>query len=121
MAPKLQIFFVSRSFQDLFFLVSQEPITLLVDLVQDLVDALLGNIRYLFEGLCTRDLVIEFVFGGTTLFYTVGIEEIVTPIEKMIHPERPVISAAKQENEKISQTGAGKICNIGAVIAGGDP
>src|SRR5579859_7296350 len=60
--PKLQIFFVSSPFQDLFFLVRKKAIALLVDLVEDLVDPLLGDVGDLFERLGTGDLVIEFIF-----------------------------------------------------------
>lgn len=61
--PKLQIFFVSSPFQDLFFLIGEKTIPLLVDLVQDLVDPLLGYIRYLLERLGAGNLIIKLVLG----------------------------------------------------------
>src|ERR1700761_652560 len=61
----LQIFFVSSPFQDLFFFVGEEPIALLVDLVEDLVDPLLRHIGDLFVRLCAGNLIVEFVFGRT--------------------------------------------------------
>src|ERR1700722_2199772 len=70
--PKLQIFFVSRPFQDLFFLVGQKPVALLVDLVEDLVDALLRYIGDFLVGLGAGDLVVEFIFGGSPFLIFIG-------------------------------------------------
>jgi len=61
--PKLQIFFVCGPFQDLFFLISKKTVALLIDLVEDLIDPLLGHIGDLFERLSAGYLVVEFVLG----------------------------------------------------------
>ena len=61
--PKLQIFFVRGPFQDLFFLIRKKTVALLVDLVEDLVDPLLGHIGNLLERLGAGYLVVEFILG----------------------------------------------------------
>src|SRR6185312_10682909 len=93
-APKLQLFFVSCPFQDLFFLVGQEPVALLVDLVEDLVDPLLRDVGDLFEGLSAGDLIIEFVPGRPDLFFLFGVEKIVAPVEDLVHPNAAVMPSA---------------------------
>ena len=50
----LQLFFVRSPPEDLFFLVGEKPVSLLVDLVQDLIDPLLRYVGDLFEWLRAR-------------------------------------------------------------------
>src|SRR5258708_277551 len=85
--PKLQIFFVCSPFQNLFFLVRKEAVTLLVDLVQDLVDPLLGHIGYLFEGLGPGNLIIKLILGRPCPSFFFRVEEIVHPFEHPVYPD----------------------------------
>ena len=57
----LQIFFVSSPFQDLFFFIGEEPIALLVDLVEYLVDPLLCHIGDLFVWLSAGNFIVKFI------------------------------------------------------------
>src|SRR5215469_855458 len=78
--PKLQFFFVRSPFQNLFFLVGKKAIPLLIDLVQDLIDPLLGNIGDLFKRLSTGYFIIELIFGRPALLFSIGIEQVVAPV-----------------------------------------
>ena len=81
-ACNLQIFLFSSPFQNFFFLVGQETISLLIDFIQDFIDAFLGDIGNFFIGLCAGYIIEEFVFLPRIFLLLVGIEQIRDPVEK---------------------------------------
>ena len=94
-ARKLQIFFVCRPFQNLFFLVGEKPVALLVDLVEDLVDALLCYVGDLFERLGAGNFVIELVLGERVFFFLLGLKRSLNQSKSwliQILPSRPLRS-----------------------------
>ncbi len=93
---------------------------MLVDLIEDLVDALLGYIRDFLVRLGARYLVIEIVFGGMSFFLSVGIEKVVTPVKKTIDPAAAVISSAKAIDKEPSRACAGQVGDIGAAVSAGE-
>src|SRR5579872_2353296 len=119
-AAKLQFFFVSRPFQDFFFLVREKAVALLVDLVKDLVDSLLRDVRDLFKWLGAGNLVVKLVFRGPDPLLLVRVEEVIEPVEDLVHPYAAVVAPPKLVNKKESGRGAGQVGNIGAGIAMSD-
>src|SRR5450631_4084292 len=120
MACKLQFFFVSSPFQYLFFLVRQKPVALLVDLIQDLVDALLCDIGDPLKRLRTGYLVIELILRGSGLPLPVGIAQVMAPIEEIGHPDAPVIAAPHLLDKEEPDAGASQVTDIGTGITMGD-
>src|ERR1700761_5812758 len=103
----LQIFFVSSPFQDLFFFVGKEPIALLVDLVEDLVDPLLRHIGDLLIRLSAGNFIVEFVFGRALFCFVIRVEKIIGPVKKLVHPYTPVPTPAHLINKEKTRAGAG--------------
>src|SRR6185437_635222 len=114
----LQFFFVSSPFQDLFFFVGKEPIALLVDLVEDLVDPLLCHIGDLLVWLSAGDLIVEFIFGRARFFLAIRIEKIVYPVEELVHPDATVVTPPHSEDKEESGTCSGQIGDIVPRISG---
>src|SRR6185312_963584 len=114
--PKLQIFFICGPFQYFFFLIREKAVTLLIDLGDDLVYAVLCYIGYLLERLGPGYLVVKFVFGRTRLFFAVGIEKIVTPVEELVDPDAAVMSPAHAKDKKEPCGGPGEIGDIDPCI-----
>ncbi len=110
---KLQIFFVCRPFQDLFFLVGEKPVALLVDLVEDLVDALLCYVGDLFEWLGAGNFVIELILRGALFFLLIGIKKVVAPIEDLVDPDTTVMASAQLVDKEETGSTAGQVGDIG--------
>src|SRR6185437_1286289 len=115
----LQIFFVSSPFQDLFFFVGKEPVALLIDLVEDLVDPLLCHIGDLFIWLSAGDFIVEFIFRRARPFLSIRIEKIVYPVEELVHPDATVVTAPHPEDKKEAGCSSGQVGDIMPRIGGG--
>ena len=118
--PKLQIFFVSGSFQDLFFLIGQETVTLLVDLVKDLIDTLLRYIGDLLERLSAGNLIVKLVFRRASFFLLIGVEKIVAPIEKAVDPDTTVMAPAQPVDKEEPRSRSREVGDISGRIPVGN-
>src|SRR5450432_236937 len=103
MACKLQIFFLSGPFQNIFFFVCQKTVALLIDLIQDIIDSFLRNVWDLLEGLSAGNIVKEFILWRYfSIPFLIWIEKIIAPVKKLVHPQAPVFAFANLVDEEKS-------------------
>src|SRR5215203_1371828 len=88
--------------------------TMLVDLIQNFINTLLGKIRC-FGVWFSFAPVKQFFFYFFGWF--VGIEQVIDPIKKTIHPDAPIEAPAHKKDKKKTSEATSKMCDVPASVA----